>query len=392
MKGEVFPAEARTFTDPVTGVVVRQLTNYKGHSHHLYFTNPGWYDAGRRLLFASDRANRTNLFSLDLASYEITQLTDLDPLPPPIEVQFIDACVNPRRAEAYFWYGRALVALDLHTQELTRLWERPAGFTHSMLNCTSDGRYICVCVYEDLSARFAVDLLRGYVGFEETWAARPLSRIMRVATDGGGAAEIVWEERSWIGHVNTSPTQPHLLTFCHEGPWDKVDQRVWGLDMQRGQAWKIRPRAAGETFGHEYWFADGVRVGYHGRWPDGSEFFGHIRYDNAERVEVAAPAEQSERGAAGHISHFHSNDHTLIVGDAGRDVKLWRWNGAGYDGPFVLCRHDSSMHIQQLHVHPRFTSDSAGVIFVSDRTGYGNLYLAEVAECARLPLVSSVQL
>lgn len=109
MKGEVFPAEISRFTDPVTGVAVRQLTRYKAHSHHLYFTNPGWYDAGRRLLFASDRANRTNLFSLDLASHEITPLTDLDPLPPPTEVQFIDACVNPQRAEAYFWYGRALI-------------------------------------------------------------------------------------------------------------------------------------------------------------------------------------------------------------------------------------------------------------------------------------------
>ena len=33
-KGERFPAEWRTFTDPKTGVEVRQLTNYKGHSHH----------------------------------------------------------------------------------------------------------------------------------------------------------------------------------------------------------------------------------------------------------------------------------------------------------------------------------------------------------------------
>lgn len=389
MKGEMFPAEASTFTDPLTGVVVQQLTNYKGHSHHLYFTNPGWYDDGQRLLFASDRANRTNLFSLDLASYEITQLTDLDPLPQPTEVQFIDACVNPHRAEAYFWYGRALMVLDLHTLALTPLWERPAGFTHSMLNCTSDGQHICVCVYEDLSARFAVDLLRGYIGFEETWAAQPLSRIMRVATDGS-AAEIVWEEQSWIGHVNTSPTQPHLLTFCHEGPWDKVDQRIWGLDMQRSQAWMVRPRETGEVFGHEYWFADGVRIGYHGRWADGGEFFGHIRYDNTDRVEVAAPVEHAAFGAASHISHFHSNDHTLIVGDAGTNVKLWRWNGVDYDLPRILCTHHSSMHVQQLHVHPRFTPDGASVLFTSDRTGYGNLYLVDVVDIARQPDIDAI--
>ncbi len=81
-KGQRFGAEWRTFTDDQTGVEVRQLTNYKGHSHHLYFTNPGWYDDGQRLLFGSDRGNRTNLYSIELANGEITQLTDLDQPPP----------------------------------------------------------------------------------------------------------------------------------------------------------------------------------------------------------------------------------------------------------------------------------------------------------------------
>ena len=44
---------------------VTQLTNHKGHSHHLYFTNPGWYDGGRGILFGSDRNNRTNFYGVD---------------------------------------------------------------------------------------------------------------------------------------------------------------------------------------------------------------------------------------------------------------------------------------------------------------------------------------
>ena len=68
-KGEQFPAEWRSFTDDQTGVTIRQLTAYKGHSHHLYFTNPGWYDGGRKLLFGSDRGNRTNLFGVQLVFY-----------------------------------------------------------------------------------------------------------------------------------------------------------------------------------------------------------------------------------------------------------------------------------------------------------------------------------
>lgn len=67
-KGQMWLCEWDDFEDPLTGIQVRQLTNYKGHSHHLYFTNPGWYDNGEKLLFSSDRENRTNLFSIDLKS------------------------------------------------------------------------------------------------------------------------------------------------------------------------------------------------------------------------------------------------------------------------------------------------------------------------------------
>ena len=36
--GETYPSEARVFKDPVTGVQIRQLTDYMCHSNHLYFT------------------------------------------------------------------------------------------------------------------------------------------------------------------------------------------------------------------------------------------------------------------------------------------------------------------------------------------------------------------
>lgn len=374
----IWPCEWREYKDPKSSAYVCQLTNYKGHSHHLYFTNPGWYDGGRRLLFSSDRENRTNLFSIDLHTGQIAQLTDLTPLPPPHEVVFLDACVNPVRDVAYFLYGRQLIALDLQTLAQQTLWEIPQGFRRSMLNCTADGRFVCLGIFEDLSARIRIDYLRGYVGFRETWEANPLSRIVRIATDGT-EAETVWEEKSWIGHVNTSPTQPHLLTFCHEGPWDKVDNRIWGLDLNTGRAWKIRPREGGESVGHEYWHADGIHIGYHGRWPDGRKFFGKIRYDGTNRVEVSFPHE---------TGHIHSNDFTMIVGDGGQVVRLWRWNGTGFDGPRLLCEHRSSCHIQQVHVHPRFTPDGRQVLFTSDVSGYGNLYLVTIPDFASLPEVA----
>ncbi len=376
-KGRPWPAERKEYSDPRSGARVCQLTNYKGNSHHPYFTNSGWYAGGRKLLFSSDRENKTNLFSIELPGGQITQLTDLPQPPPPHDLVFLDVCVNPTSGVAYFWHARRVLALDLNTLDTRALWEMPDGFRHTMINCTADGKFLCAGIFEDLSRRIRIDYLRGYVGFRETWEAQPLSRIMLIPADGS-RADTAWEEKTWIGHINTSPTQARLLTFCHEGPWDKVDNRIWTLDLNTRKARTVRPREGGESVGHEYWHADGLFIGYHGRWPDGRKFFGSIRYDNTERTEVSFPHE---------TGHIHSNDFSLIAGDGGQVVRLWKWNGADFDGPRALCEHRSSCHVQQAHVHPRFTADGRQVLFTSNVTGYGNVYLADVPDFNSLPEV-----
>ena len=376
--GRIWPSEMIELQDPLSGIALRQLTNYRAHSHHFYFTNPGWYDGGRRLLVASDRDNRTNLFGLELHSGQIQQLTDLNPLPLPREVEFLRACVSGTGDEAYFWYGMELRVLDLHGLETRVIYRMEDGWDVSMINCSADGRHVYASVSEDMSSRFRVDYLRGYVGFRETWAARPLSQILRIAVDGSGG-QTLFEESYWIGHVNTSPTRNELLTFCHEGPWSEVDNRIWGMNAETGEVWKIRARQEeGEAVGHEYWHANGEHIGYHGRRVDGTQFIGHVRYDDTDPIETSFP---------GKTGHIHSNGPELIVGDGGNVVRLWQRQGDGYGAPRALCCHDSSMKIQQLHVHPRFSPDGTHVLFTSDVSGYGNVYLAEMTDVASLPEV-----
>ena len=374
-----YPAEIKEISDRRTSVPVRQITNYKGHSHHFYFTNPGWFDEGQKLLFSSDRDNVTNLFSVDLKSYTIRQLTELDPVPLPREVEFFRACKNPVKDEAFFWHDLKLISLDLETRESTTIFELDSGWNISMTNCSADGKYVYFGTWEDLSQLFEVDLLRGYVGFNETWEAMPHSQIIRVATDGS-SSEVVFEEKYWIGHVNTSPSRSDLITFCHEGPWEKVDNRIWCLNVETKEVWKVRPRThEGEKVGHEYWYADGETIGYHGTRADGSAFLGHIRYDNTDQVEVRFSS---------HTGHIHSNDENLIVGDGGGVIKLWKWNGETYDGPRVLCQHKSSLQTQHSHPHPRFNSDGNHVLYTSDITGYCNVYLVDVPEFESLPYLN----
>ncbi|MFV1965197.1 MAG: oligogalacturonate lyase family protein [Pirellulaceae bacterium] len=373
------PPERKTYKDRETGVEVVQLTNYEGDSHHFYFTNPGWYDDGRKLLFSSHRNKRTNLHGIDLTTGEIEQLTDLEPVPLPREVEFFRACKNPVREEAYFWHDLSLLAVDLVSKRVRHLHELEPGWCISMSNCSSDGNRVYFGTWEDLSDRIRTDLLRGYVGFKETFEARPQSKILEVAVDTG-ESRVVFEEKYWIGHVNTSPRQPNLLTFCHEGPWNLVDHRVWGLDVETGRVWKIRPTSGEETVGHEYWYSDGRRIGYHGRDAKGKPMIGRIRFDNEDRHETSL---------SGRTGHIFSHDERLIVGDGGGVIRLWQYDGREYSLPRVLCRHDSTMRIQQAHPHPRFSPDGKYVIFTSDCSGHCNVYKVNITEFERLPLADA---
>ena len=377
--GSHSPPEWIAYKDHQTGVEVVQLTNYKGHSHHFYFTNSGWYDNGRKLLFSSDRGNRTNLYGIDLTTGDIEQLTDLEPVPLPRELEFFRASKNPVREEVYFWHDLSLMALDLTTKQARCIHRLEPGWCVSMSNCSADGAHVYFGVWQDLSDKIRTDLLRGYVGFKETFEAKPQSKIFQVATDSG-KAKVVFEERYWIGHVNTSPTQRNLLTFCHEGPWNLVDQRIWGLDADSGKVWKLRPTSGKEIVGHEYWYADGARIGYHGKDAQGQPMIGRMKHDGTDRHETSFP---------GQTGHIFSLDERLIVGDGGGVIRLWRYDGKDYGPPRVLCRHDSSMHIQQAHPHPRISPDGKYVVFTSDRSGYCNVYKAAIGDFDTLPLADA---
>lgn len=381
MKGRIWRPERREFTDPISGAKVLQLTNYKGHSHHIYFTNSGWFDGGRKLLIASDRNNQTNFFGLDLETGEFFQLTEQIEGEP--EMEPLSASINPVRPEAYFWRGRWLKALDLTNLEERTIYEAPEGFWGSITNCTADGKFVCTCINEDKNSQLALDYFYGAGGFEAYWEMKPISRILKISTDGT-SAEVVWEERYWLSHVNTSPTQPNLLTFCHEGPWHKVDQRIWGLDLETGKVWAIRPRRSpNERVGHEYWLAEGKSLGYHGHDEQGRPFLGFIRYDNTDWQETSI---------FGDSVHFHSKDRKLIVGDGTSRypyILLWRWDGEKIEGPKILARRKCSFHVQRLHAHARFSPDGRYVLFTSDPLGYANVFLVEVPEFESLPTLTT---
>jgi len=367
--GKTFNPERKTSTDDETKVQVHQLTNWKGHSNHFYFTTTSFLPGGKELVFVSDRDNQTNLFHLELATGWIRQLSDAG------NVQVTCSCLNPVRREAYYFAGRDLMATDVDTLETRTLYHVPDGWNTAILTPSCDGELLAFAEIKDLGWRTGPQ----YQGFGEFFKAKPPSRIRVVRTDGS-KDWIAIEEGCWISHVNFSPKHRDVICYCHEGPWAMVQQRMWICTTDGSKHYALRPQDDDDAVGHEYWLSDGDRVAFHnyrGRKSGGKvkHRFGWIYYDNSQHWEVPFPAGSS---------HFQSSpDARLVVGDGyARTLPyllLWQIDGEPV-GPFRLVRHDSSFHIQRAHCHPIFSPDGKAVLYTSDHTGYCNVYLAELPE------------
>jgi oligogalacturonide lyase len=380
--GRTWLNETELFTDPISGRKVTRLTNYLGHSFHLYFTDPCFFNGDKSFVFISERENKPNVYRHDLDTGIITQLTDMD--------HVTGGFFSVKNNAYYFWRKQELLELNVDSYAWRVVYEAPAEFVPRKLSVTVDGKYVCSLLQFRKDVEFPAEVKTipyAFSGFDKMFEARPLSRIVRIDI-ATGKSDIMHEDRRHMGHVNTSPTRPELLTFCHEGPWYRVDQRIWGMNLNTGEVWKLRPQSRDTAIGHEYWFADGETVGYHGRMLNESKehFFGIVRWDGSEGKEFAFPFKSG---------HFSSSDADLMVGDGTPPtapnaipyIMLFRREDETYAGPRILCQHRSTFNNQHAHPHPRFTPDGKHIMFTSDLTNYSNIYLVEVGNFDDLPEV-----
>ena len=373
-----YSSEKVQYPDPHTGAEVTRLTGYRAHSNHLYFTNNSFYDHGRRIVFESDRGNALNYFSMELETGEIEQLTNLPQLPYPDEYSIHTGFVDDAKGNCCFFYGDIMYRLSLQDKSLTPIYRVPKGYINHILSISHDGEYVFTSII-----RCDIDQSKGDLPLKQILESNPTSRIIRIPI-GGGPETVVWEENSFIAHVNISPTDSSKLTFCHEGPWNMVDHRLWYADLATNRVGKLHECQPGEIIGHEYWYADGKRIGYHGT-NNGVDQLGVINFDGTNDRCFPFPFT---------TGHIFSQDENLIVGDGyaqGKFLRVWQLTENGYAPPRALCAHKCSFRRQRSHVHPRMTPDGKAVLYTSDETGYEQLYLVKLPEdLSVLPTLESL--
>ncbi len=216
-----------------------------------------------------------------------------------------------------------------------------------------------------------------------------------------GTMRILLHSTDWVNHLLFSPSDPHLLMYCHEGPWQKVD-RIWMIHTDGTHNTLIHKRTmVNEIAGHEFWGLDGETIWYDWQPPKGEDFY--LAGYNLKTGQRTAYHMQRDEWSI----HFNlTKDLDLFCGDGGDPGQVARakdgeWielfhpqmlnggqgslNAPTFWQPGVLhSEHlvNMSHHYYREEPNVRFSPDKKLVIFTSNMFGPSYVFGAEVAKAA----------
>jgi oligogalacturonide lyase len=394
MIGQTWKSEIREYPDEKTGRTIRQLTS-TGNNVHLYFTENSFDAHKNEIIFRSDRASgedrvsgqgpHYNLFRMDLESGEIVQLTD--------EAESIGGVTKtPDSQVTVYIAGNKIKLLDTGSGEVITVYEETGAFNLGAPSIAPNRRYIAFCRNED------VEVPRGpnYTGFKDRYYLVKDGRITLAYLDGTRPGWLdVLRDTHQLGHFQFCPDDSTLATFCHEGPWHLVTQRIWFLDFVSHEAWPCFRQGEQDSIGHEFWTQPGhgepSRVFFDDRGPGHD---GTITSERTQAVATDVAVKQSmmipfiglvDRDGTVvkridmpyYCNHYHANpDNTILVGDDVDDLVLIDISGDEAKLE-ILCNHKTSWHTQTSHCHPTWSWDGSRILYASDYGGRVNLYLVE---------------
>lgn len=395
MVGRTWPSEMTSFKDAGTGRTIHTLTA-TGNNVHLYFTENSFDSRENAIIFISDRASGEdraphedpcyNLFRMDLAGGAIVQLTD--------EPDGIGSVTKtPDSRIVVYITGRQVRALDTASGVVTTIYEETGAFTLGAPSIAANRRYVAFCRNE------LVHVPRGpnYAGFKESFYQIKDGRVTVAYLDGTGAFD-AWRDTHWLGHFQFCPDDPTIGSFCHEGPWHLVTQRIWLLDFTARAAFPCFRQTERDSVGHEFWTQDGL-IFFDNRGPghDGTITSNRTQAVATDVAVKAAPAPGDEAPFRPYVgladrhgrlirqidmpyytNHYHANPaNTVLVGDDVDDLVLIDISGDEARLELLVSDHGTSWHTQSSHCHPTWSWDGTRILYASDRGGKVNLYLVE---------------
>jgi oligogalacturonide lyase len=387
--GTVIPSQMSTYIDEKSGREVIKLTNC-GANMHFYFTENSFTLGDKEIIYCrKDDSCASNvgfdLYAMNLETGESVQITDFAS-----KFKSVGSYTKTPDSRYILFLGDGdLYALDRSTNETRLIYKCPVGYTLCSPNVSYDSRYIAVAM-NDIPKLVKKYSHENYGGFKENFYAHKNGNIVLAKIDGSWS-EIIFKDTHWVGHVQFAPDSNEYITYCHEGPWNYVQQRIWMLNTVTRTVKPCFIQEEDDSIGHEFWTRDGlVFFDNRGKGHDGT-----ITSDKTQAVTVTEDSGDAipwvgfadkecnlvrRLDVPYYCNHYHANiDNTLLVADAVDDIVLIdiSKDEAKLE---TLCTHNTSWRYQAVHCHPCWSWSNDKILFASDRDkeGYPQLYIVKM--------------
>lgn len=381
-KGKIIQLNFTSYHDSDSNIEVTRLTPVDTLCHRNYFYQKCFTNNGQHLLFAGEFDTNRNYYLLDLATQTAKQITEGS------GDNTFGGFLSPD--DHYLYYvknERHLRKVDLVTLEETTIYNVPDDWVgYGTWVANSD----CTSIIGIEIAKKDWVPLTDWTIFKEFYNKNPHCRLIDINLSSGQARTVI-DQNIWLGHPIYRPFHNDTIAFCHEGPHDLVDARMWLINTDGSQERKVREHLAGESCTHEFWVPNGSALAYVSYIKGQQERYirQYIPDTNEDKELMKMPA----------CSHLMSNfDGSLFIGD-GTGSPADVVDAKGYtieNDPWLyllnpkenkttrLVKHNSSWRVlngdrQVTHPHPSFSPDNQYVLFTSDFEGLPALYLSRIA-------------
>jgi oligogalacturonide lyase len=402
----------KEWIDPDTGHRVVRLSD-EPNSQSLYFNVWAYSPDGRKMAFFSP----TGIYQIDLQTRQIELILPGETMQGAERVR--NNIIVVGRKTGHIFFTRTVVSatanqaaggpvsqdrgsaarsvwwIDPATREQHEIGTVPPGYNVGTVNADETLLAGAVTYLDGRggAATRPVTAARGQrINLGARWAQHlPMALITMDAQTG--QIKTFNPSNDWDNHFQFSPTDPALLMYCHEGPWQNND-RVWMIHADGSGLWKVHARTMiDEIWGHEFWSADGGTAWYQLNYPRG---LGGTAWIAGTNVRTHREIWYHLEDGTTSIHVNVSADGSLFAGDGNNETKWIMLHRPILDRNLAARVYDTSHMIQpgymeterlvnmsrhqyQLEPNVNFTPDMKWIVFRSNMFGPSYVFMVEVA-------------
>jgi oligogalacturonide lyase len=375
------PMPAAEWIDADTGHKVVRLSQPDGQNASFYFhNNPFVKSQGGEdlmVIYHTDERGR-QLRLLNLKTRQTEPLTRYFR-------QVKGEIVGRRRREVFYQVQDTVYATHVDSKKTRRVFVFPADFKADITSLNADETRLGGALGSDAEKEIYRQYPAKHDFFSRIYEARLPRTLFTVSTDGQGKVDKLFTDNAWLNHVQFSPTDPDLLMFCHEGPWEKVD-RIWTIDTRTKAVRLVHRRTLNrEIAGHEWFGADGQTIWFDHQKPRGETFAvtGTNLKTGTEKTYALTRDEWS-------VHYTSAADQRTFAGDGGYPTSVAK-SAAGHWIYLFTPAGDQfkaeklvnlQAHDYKLEPNVHFTPDGKWIVFRANFEGTEQVYAVEVEKKA----------